>query len=767
MNKIKKNFSIKGMHCASCVLVIEKSLKNIEGVSEANVNLVTEKATVEYDSRKTTDDKLISAIANAGYKAFIKEELQSEDQERLEKQKALKDLRFRVVVSLTLGTLVLWGGFPALMNTAPAILKSFWIQLILATPVQFWAGWIFYRAAIPALRHRTANMDTLVVIGTTVAYSYSAFVTAFPQVVQRVGIEPMPYFDVATIIIGLILLGRYFEAKAKAGTSEAIKKLIGLQAKTARVVRDNKEIDIPISEVVIGDLIRVRPGEKIPVDGVIVEGDSSIDESMITGESMPVDKKNGDTVVGATINKSGSFVFKTTKVGQETMLAQIIKLVEEAQGSKAPIQRLADLVSSYFVPIVIMLAIATFIVWNNFGPEPTLLYAILNTVAVLIIACPCAMGLATPTAIMVGTGKGAEHGILIKDAESLEIAHKVKTIIFDKTGTLTKGEPSVTDVIAFNDSKENEVLQYAASLEKFSEHPVARAIVAFAASLGKSSSHPLDKAIRERAETEKTELFSVDKFKANPGKGLEGEIVIGGNPKKFYFGNRALMKDISVDLGAHETEIEKLENEGKTVMILASDSGLLGAVAVADTVKENARQGIEELKKLGIESIMITGDNSKTAMAIAGKVGIARVLAEVLPDQKEAEVKKIQAEGGIVAMVGDGINDAPALAQANFGIAMGTGTDVAIEAADITLINKDLRSVAATIRLSKKTMKTIKLNLFWAFGYNIILIPVAMGALYPFFGLLMNPIFASVAMALSSISVVSNSLLLKRYRIDS
>ena len=752
------------MHCASCVLIIEKSLKSIEGVSEANVNLVTEKATVEYDSSKTTDDKLISAVANAGYKAFIKEELQSEDKERAEKQKELKDLKFRVVVSLTLGALVLWGGFPALMDTAPAILKSFWIQLILATPVQFWAGWIFYRATIPALKHRTANMDTLVVIGTTVAYGYSAFVTAFPQVVQRIGIEPMPYFDVATIIIGLILLGRYFEARAKAGTSEAIKKLIGLQAKTARVVRDNKEIDIPITEVVMGDLIRVRPGEKIPVDGVIAEGDSAVDESMITGESMPVDKKIGDTVVGATINKSGSFVFKATKVGQETMLAQIIKLVEEAQGSKAPIQRLADLVSSYFVPIVIMLAIATFVVWNNFGPEPALLYAILNTVAVLIIACPCAMGLATPTAIMVGTGKGAEHGILIKDAESLEIAHKVKTIIFDKTGTLTKGEPSVTDVVSFNDGKENDVLQYAASLEKFSEHPVARAIVAFAASLGKSSSHPLDKAIRERAETEKTELFAVDKFKANPGKGLEGEIMIGGNSKKFYFGNRALMKDISIDLGIHEAEIQKMESEGKTVMILASDSNLLGAVAVADTVKENARQGIEELKKLGIESVMITGDNFKTAMAIANKVGITRVLAEVLPDQKEAEVKKIQAEGKIVAMVGDGINDAPALAQANVGIAMGTGTDVAIEAADITLINKDLRSVAATIRLSKKTMRTIKLNLFWAFGYNIILIPVAMGALYPFFGLLMNPIFASVAMALSSISVVSNSLLLKKQR---
>jgi len=764
MNQTKKTFSVKGMHCASCVLVIEKSLRGVEGVSEANVNLVTEKATVAYDSDKVTDDKLISAVANAGYKAFIKEEFHSEDKERAEKQKELNDLRRRVVISLGLGLLVLWGGFPALMDTAPAILKNFWIQLILATPVQFWAGWVFYRAAIPALKHRTANMDTLVVIGTTVAYGYSAFVTAFPQVVEQIGIEPMPYFDVATIIIGLILLGRYFEAKAKAGTSEAIKKLIGLQAKTARVVRGNKEIDIPISEVTIGDLIRVRPGEKIPVDGMITEGDSAVDESMITGESMPVDKKIGDMVVGATINKSGSFVFRATKIGSDTMLAQIIKLVQEAQGSKAPIQRLADLVSSYFVPVVIMLAIVTFIAWYNFGPAPALLYAILNTVAVLIIACPCAMGLATPTAIMVGTGKGAEHGILIKDAESLEIAHKVKTIIFDKTGTLTKGEPSVTDVVTFNNGKENDILQYAASLEKFSEHPVAKAIVAFAASLGKTSSHPLDKAIREKAETENTELFVVNKFKANPGKGLEGEIMISDSPKKFYFGNRTLMKDISVDLVAHEAEIQKLESEGKTVMILASDSGLLGAVAVADTVKENARQGIEELTKLGIESVMITGDNLKTAMAIAGKVGITRVLAEVLPEQKEAEVKKIQAEGKVVAMVGDGINDAPALAQANVGIAMGTGTDVAIEAADITLINKDLRSVAATIRLSKKTMKTIKLNLFWAFGYNIILIPVAMGVLYPFFGLLMNPIFASVAMALSSISVVSNSLLLKKHR---
>ncbi len=765
MAHIKKTFSIKGMHCASCVLTIENSLKQLDGVSDANVNLATGKAMVTYDSDKVADEKLISAVSNVGYQAFISEELRSEDLEKVEKFKELKDLKLRTAISLILGSLILWGGFPALMDTAPYFFRNFWIQLILATPVQFWAGWIFYRATIPALKHRTANMDTLVAIGTTVAYGYSAFVTAFPQVVQRVGIEPVPYFDVATIIIGLILLGRYFEARAKAGTSEAIKKLIGLQAKTARVIRENKEIDIPIGEVVIGDLIRVRPGEKIPVDGVITEGDSSIDESMITGESMPVDKKIGDIVIGATINKSGSFVFKTTKVGQETLLAQIIKLVQEAQGSKAPIQRLADLVSSYFVPVVIMLAVITFVAWYDFGPEPALLYAILNTVAVLIVACPCAMGLATPTAIMVGTGKGAEHGILIKDAESLEIAHKVKTIIFDKTGTLTKGEPSVTDVVAFKNDKENDILQYAASLEKFSEHPVAKAIVAFAASLGKTSSHPLDKAIRERAENEKTELFLVNKFKANPGKGLEGEITVSGNSKKFYFGNRALMKDINVEFNAYETEIQELENEGKTVMMLASDSGLLGAIAVADTVKDSAKRGIEELKKLGIESVMITGDNSKTAMAIANKVGITRILAEVLPEQKEDEVKKIQAEAKIVAMVGDGINDAPALAQADVGIAMGTGTDVAIEAADITLINKDLRSVAVTIRLSKKTMRTIKLNLFWAFGYNIILIPVAMGVLYPFFGLLMNPIFASVAMALSSISVVSNSLLLKKQSI--
>ncbi len=779
---VKKQFKIRGMHCASCVTLIERALKKVDGVSQANVNLATTKATVIYDPQKVTDEHLSSAVASAGYQAMINEELKSEDEEQKEKQKELRDLKIKLIASLFLGGLILWGSFPGIMNTAPMFLQNFWAQLLLATPVQFWAGLSFYRATVSALRHRTANMDTLVAIGTTVAYVYSAFVTVLPHVVESIGIEPFPYFDVATIIIGLILLGRYFEAKAKAGTGEAIKKLIGLQAKTARVIRNDKEVDLPINEVEIGDLIRVRPGEKIPVDGIIIEGESSIDESMVTGESIPTDKTKNDVVVGATMNKTGSFTFKATKVGQETMLAQIIKLVQEAQGSRAPIQRLADLVSSYFVPIVIMLAIATFVVWYDFGPTPALTFALLNTVAVLIIACPCAMGLATPTAIMVGTGKGAQAGILIKDAESLETAHKIKTIIFDKTGTLTKGKPEVTDIIELKTmprteaellvrgqnspkdpakagptgqaklktttqsskltNKELEVLKIAASLEKGSEHSLAESIVNAAESKGLS-------------------LSNVERFQAIPGQGVEG--VVEG--KRVVLGNRRLMEKENISLNATQGDLEKLEHEGKTVMILAVDGNLTALIAVADTLKETAIEGIKQLQKLGLEVAMITGDNQRTAHAIARKVGITRVLAEVLPDQKEAEVRKIQAEGKVVAMVGDGINDAPALAAADIGIAMGTGTDVAIEAADITLMNKDLKSVAAAIVLSKKTMKTIRMNLVWAFGYNVILIPVAMGILYPFFHILLNPIFASVAMATSSVSVVSNSLLLKRKNI--
>jgi len=599
--------------------------------------------------------------------------------------------------------------------------------------VQFWAGLEFYRATIPALKHRTANMDTLVALGTTVAFGYSAFVTIFPQVMQKIGVEPATYFDVSTIIIGLILLGRFFEAKAKASTSEAIKRLIGLQAKTARVVKDGKEVDIPISEVVVGMVIRVRPGEKIPVDGEILEGESSIDESMVTGESMPVDKAKGDSVVGATINKTGTFTYKATKVGGNTLLAQIIKLVEEAQASKAPIQRLADLISSYFVPIVIILSILTFVIWYIFGPAPAFLYAMLNMVAVLIIACPCAMGLATPTAIMVGTGIGAERGILIKDAESLETAHKVDTVIFDKTGTLTHGKPVVTDVVG-------DILQLAASVEKGSEHSLAEAIV-------------------NKAEEEKLVLSKVEGFKAIPGHGVEG--VVEG--KQVVLGNRRLMEREKIKID--EKVIEKLESEGKTVMMLGVEGELAGLIAVADTLKDTAREAVGKLQKMGIEVVMITGDNKRTAQAIASKVGIKRVLAEVLPDEKEKEVRKLQNEGEKIAFVGDGINDAPALAAADVGIAMGSGTDVAIEAGDITLINKDLSSTAAAINLSKKTMGTIKLNLFWAFGYNIILIPVAMGILYPPFQILLSPILASAAMALSSISVVSNSLLLKRVKI--
>ena len=740
MAEVKKSYPIKGMHCASCVRVTERALKKTPGVKDAVVNLATAKATVTYDADNCTPQQLAASIAKTGYTLELEEK--SEEIQKKEKQKELTKLRTKVIVSLAGGALILWGSFPGLMNTAPEILKNFFVQLLLATPIQFWAGSEFYRATIPALKHRTANMDTLVALGTTVAYIYSVFVTFFPHVVANLGIDHMPYFDVAAIVIGLILLGRYFEAKAKAGTSDAIKKLIGMQAKTARVVRGGKEIDIPIDQVIHNDIIRVRPGEKIPVDGVIVEGESSIDESMITGESIPVDKAKGDTVVGATMNKSGTFTYKATKIGSDTMLAQIIKLVEEAQGSKAPIQRMADLVSSYFVPIVIMLAFLTFGVWYIFGGQSAFLFALLNTVAVLIIACPCAMGLATPTAIMVGTCKGAEHGILIKDAESLEIAGKIKTVVFDKTGTLTKGKPEVTDIISLNKLKKDEVLHLAASIEKGSEHSLAEAIVKY-------------------ADEQKVKLDSVSKFKAIAGHGVEGLV----GKEQVFFGNRRLMDRENVSYEEVKEQISKLENEGKTVMLLAVDKKLVGLVAVADTIKETAKKGVEALQKKGIEVVMITGDNQRTANAIAKKLGIDRVLAEVLPDQKEAEVRKLQAEGKKVAMVGDGINDAPALAAADVGIAMGTGTDVAIEAADITLINKDLQSVASAIELSKKTMRTIKLNLFWAFGYNVILIPVAMGVLYPFFGLLLSPIFASVAMATSSVSVVSNSLLLKRYKI--
>lgn len=725
---------LKGMHCASCAQVIEGSLKKVPGVRAASVNYASEKAQVQYDAAACAPDDLRKAVRAVGYDIE-----QSPDANA--KQRELKTLRLKSTVSLVVGLLIVWGSFPGLIATSPSFLRLFWVQMLLATPVQLWAGWDFYRGTVLSLKHRTANMDTLVGIGTTVAYLYSVFITFFPGTVMDAGLDPMPYFDVAVIVIALILLGRYFEANAKSRTSDAISKLAGMQAKTARVLRDGKELDIPIGEVAVGDVLRVRPGEKVPVDGTILEGSSALDESMVTGESLPVEKKAGDTVIGATLNKVGSFTFTAEKVGSQTMLAQIIRLVEEAQGSKAPIQRLADLISAYFVPVVMMLSLATFIVWYDFGPSLT--FAILSAITVLIIACPCAMGLATPTAIMVGTGKGAEKGILIKSAEALETAHKLTAIVFDKTGTLTNGTPEVTDVVPLNDFSEEKIIHIAASIEKHSEHSLAEAIV-------------------RKAGTEP--LTEVSGFKAVPGLGVEAAL----HDHVLLLGNRALMADRKVagfDAVGVLSQAEELESQGKTVMFLAVKGEAVALIAVADTVKKSSAEAVRQLEKLGLSVYMITGDNRRTAEAMARQLGIANVLAEVLPQDKEREVRKLQALGHKVAMVGDGINDAPALAAADVGIAMGAGTDVAIEAADITLVSKDMAAVSSAIALSKKTMRTIKTNLVWAFGYNILLIPVAAGVLYPFNHALLSPIYASAAMALSSISVVANSLLLKRAKI--
>jgi Cu+-exporting ATPase len=733
----KKTFYIKGLHCASCIYTTEKALKTIPGVSNAVVNLATGNAVIE-SQVKIDDTKIKNVIKDSGYQAIIEEEFVKNKDHRNHrdhlKNNEIKELKIKTFFSLIVAVLVMF------------FIKNFYLQFILATVVQFWGGWEFYIATLPALKKFRANMDTLVVVGTSTAYLFSSAAIFLKY-------ETMPYFETSTAIIALVLLGRYLEAQAKAGTGEAIKKLIGLQAKTARVIRNKKEIDISIDEVAPGDLIRVRPGEKIPVDGIIIEGESAIDESMVTGESMPSSKYKGDTVIGATMNKSGSFIYKATKVGADTMLSQIIKLVEEAQGSKAPIQRLADIISSYFVPIVIMLAISTFVGWYVFGPSPVFVHAMLRAIAVLIIACPCAMGLATPTAIMVGTGIGAQHGILIKDAESLETAHKVNTIIFDKTGTLTKGKPEVTDVIVFDsatqflshESLSLPSLRSGGHLSKVKKllSPHQSILLHFAASVEKNSEHPLGEAIVKRSEEEKLELVKVNKFKSITGKGVEGSV----NGKKIYVG-RLLSSD-------SYPEGESLKSQGKTVVYVYIDEKLTGLIAIADTIKESAKEAILTLNKIGINTVMITGDNEATAKAIGKKLGIKKVLAEVMPQDKEQEVKKFQKEGKVVAMVGDGINDAPALAAADIGIAMGTGTDVAIEAAGITLVNKNLMSVSSAIKLSKQTMKTIKLNLFWAFAYNVILIPVAMMGL-------ISPILASGAMAFSSISVITNSLLLKK-----
>lgn len=707
----KKTFPIIGMHCASCAKLIERSVSKVPGVVSCSVNYGSESAVVEIEEKVRNKD-LEKAVHNAGYRAIFNVEggvdKTAEQLKEEEKLKEYKSLKLKVTVSSILTVLIMVGSFPEWFGQT--FLSEFNILLILTIPVQFWAGRDFYLATWSGLKNRTASMDTLIVLGTSAAFLYS--------ILSMFGIVEGMYFDTAAVIITLILLGRLLEAKAKSHTSDAIKKLLGLQAKTARVIRGKQEIDIPLEDVVVGDLIRVRPGEKVPVDGIITEGQSSIDESMITGESIPVDKLVGSQVIGATINKSGSFIYKTTQVGSETMLSRIVEMVKTAQSTKAPIARLADLVSSYFVPVVLMFSIAVFVAWYVIGFPVN---AFINLVAVLIIACPCAMGLATPTAIMVGTGKGAEKGILVKDASSLEMAHKINTLIFDKTGTLTKGHPVVTDV---SDLK---ILSTVASLEQGSEHALGESILNY-------------------SKEKNTKLLKVTDFRAIPGQGVEGKI----NGKKYFFGKS----------DQKSQEIKKLESEGKTVMILKQGSKELGFIAVADTLKDGVYDVIQKLNDKGVETWMVTGDNKRTADAIAKLSGIKNVMAGVLPEEKANKVKELllNNSSAVIGFVGDGVNDAPALASANVGIAMGTGTDVAMESAGITLLNKDFKSVLSAIDLSRGTMKIIKQNLFWAFFYNVVLIPAAA------IGLL-NPMLASFAMAASSVSVVLNSLRLNRVKI--
>ena len=811
----EKIIVISGMHCATCAQTIEKALKKTKGVVSASVNFASEKANVSYDPSQIAEEKLNAVIKKAGYKVIeqkpkasgkygelhlkvigmdnphcvgtvgnalstlkgiiskellvnqkakvvfdpaltnkeaIKKVIQkagyepveegaSTDTEKEAREKEIKRLKWEVIVGLIISAPIFILSFPEWFKiTLP---YHNYILLILTTPVQFILARRFYVGMYIGLKNKTANMDTLIAVGTSAAYIYSTLVTFFPETFTGGA-----YYDTAAIIITFILLGKYFEALTKGKASEAIRKLMGLQAKTAIVIRDGKEQSIQIEEVRVGDIVIVKPGQKLPVDGVVVEGHSSVDESMISGESIPVEKKKGDKVIGATINKQGLLQFKAEKIGKDTVLAQIIKLVEDAQGSKAPIQRLADKVSSIFVPVVIGIAILSFLFWYFIGvpvfglpPELTkFVFALTIFISVLIIACPCALGLATPTAIMVGTGKGAENGILIKSAEALETAHKLTTVIFDKTGTLTKGKPEVTDIIAL-DGKEADVLKYAAIVEKGSEHPLADAVI-------------------NEAKKRKIAIDNATNFKAISGKG----VVAKYNGKIILLGNRMLMKDNKLDTSSITSKIEELEDQGKTTVSIAVGGKIIGIIGIADTLKEHSKEAVEKLHRMGKEVVMITGDNKRTGEAIAKQVGIDRVLAEVLPQDKEKEVKKLQEEGKIVAMVGDGINDAPALAQANVGIALGAGTDIAIETGDIVLIKDDLRDVVTAIDLSAYTIKKIKQNLFWAFFYNSAGIPIAAGILYPFTGFLLNPVIAAAAMAFSSVSVVSNSLLMKLYK---
>lgn len=711
---------IEGMTCAACSARIEKALQKVDGVVNASVNLSTNKATVDYASGSLEESFLVKTVEKAGYEAEVEKD-DNKDKNKDIREREIKSLQRSFIISLIF-TLPLFTAMFFHMAGQMNILTNGYFQWVLASPVQFIIGYRFYKGAYNSLRGGGANMDVLIALGTSAAYFYSVY-NIFAGVHEY-------YFEASAVIITLILLGKLFEAKAKGKTSDAIKKLMGLQPKTARVVRDGEEVDLPIEDLVIGDIIVVRPGERVPVDGIIEDGNSSLDESMITGESMPVDKKEGDFVVGATINKYGAFKFKATKIGKDTVLSQIVKMVEDAQGSKAPVQRLADKISGIFVPTVLVIALVTFIIFLNIRDFNT---GLINAVAILVIACPCALGLATPTAIMVGTGKGAENGILIKSGEHLEKAHKMNLIVFDKTGTITKGQPEVTDIISTSDLPEDEVLRIAASVEKTSEHPLGLSIV-------------------NRAQTDLIRLSEATSFAAVPGKGLKAKF----EDEDVLIGNRKLLNEAGIDFKEYEDQVFKLEEAGKTAMLIAKSNKLIGIIAVADQIKESSAGAIAELKEMDVEIYMITGDNERTARAIAHKAGIDNVLADVLPEDKANQIEELKKSGKNVGMVGDGINDAPALAAADVGFAIGTGTDVAMEAADITLMRGDLQGVVFAIRLSHKTMRIIKQNLFWAFFYNSVGIPfAALGFL--------NPMIAGAAMAFSSVSVVTNSLRLRKF----
>jgi P-type Cu+ transporter len=733
---------LKGMSCAACANSVEKAIRQVPGVRAVQVNFAAEQAQVDYDHRSNMT-AIQAAVSDAGYEAIASDLRVNEDREKAQAQRSLlikTAISGAVGIVLVLGTLPMMLGIP--IPGWPMFLHHPWLQLALATPVLFWCGQSFYIGAWKALQHRAANMNTLVALGTGAAYFYSVFVTLFPQVLIAQGRAPEVYYEAAVVIVALLLLGRYLENRARGQTSDAIRQLMGLQANTARVIRQGEEVDLPLAEVIVGDVVVVRPGEKIPVDGEVIAGSSSVDESMVTGEALPVKKRPGEAVIGATINKTGSFQFKALRVGKDTLLAQIVQLVEAAQGSKAPIQKLADQVTGWFVPGVVAVAIVTFVLWWALAGNVTL--ALLSAIGVLIIACPCALGLATPTSIMVGTGKGAENGILIKDADSLEKAHKLQIVVVDKTGTLTEGKPTLTDYVTVRGTANNHeitLLQMAAAVERRSEHPLAEAVVRYARSQG--ADHPL----------------AVQNFEAVAGSGVQGSV----NGHLVQIGTERWMQNLAIKTQSLQDHRQVWEAAAKTTAWIAVDGKVEGLIGIADALKPTSVRAVQALRAMGLDVVMLTGDNRPTATAIAQAAGIRRVFAELRPEQKALQIQQLQADGKKVAMVGDGINDAPA-PQADVGIAIGTGTDVAIAASDITLISGDLQGVVTAIQLSQATMANIRQNLFFAFVYNVAGIPIAAGILYPVFGWLLNPMIAGAAMAFSSVSVVTNALRLRNFK---